>query len=143
METATAPSGLNSLELVYTLVAVLVALSVASERLAEIIKGVIPGLNNENPNPTREGYRKAAIQSLAVICGLVTVLLARPALKNMLPDPWNNTGTFLALGFLTSGGSGFWNGILGYVRNVKEIKKGEVASERALTRKRSADRLDD
>jgi len=143
MEPADAVSGLSSIELVYTFVAVLVALSVASERLAEIIKGVIPALNNENRNPTREGYRKAAIQSLAVVCGLVTVLLARPALKNMLPDPWNSTGTFLALGFLTSGGSGFWNGILGYVRNVKEIKKSEAASERSRTREGSADRLDE
>ena len=53
-------------------VTLLVALSVASERLVEIIKGIIPGLNQENPDPIKEGRRKAWLQILAVGCGVVT-----------------------------------------------------------------------
>jgi hypothetical protein len=32
----------------------------------------------------------------------------------------------VALGLLASGGSGFWNAVLGYVKNVKDIKKSEL-----------------
>lgn len=124
--------GMTSAELLSTLVALLVALSVASERLVEIVKGLIPALDNENADPRREGWRKAAIQSLAVLSGVVTALLARPALEGVLPNPWDKTGTYVALGFLTSGGSGFWNGILGYLQNVKEIKKAVASKEKLV-----------
>lgn len=124
MEPVAASAAITGTDFLYALVALLVALSVASERLVEIIKGAIPSLNKENPDTTREGWRRAAIQSLAVICGIGTAFFAHPALAKVLPQPWDNKATYLALGFLTSGGSGFWNGILGYVQNVKDIKGG-------------------
>ena len=106
------------------IVALLAALSMASERLVEIIKGLIPSLNQENPNPKKEGWRKAAIQFLAVGAGILTAILAYPALDTVFKEP--GAGTILALGLLASGGSGFWNGILTYLKNVKDIKKGEA-----------------
>ena len=130
MDPTAANPTLTTNELLYTLAALLVALSVASERLVEIIKGAIPALNNENADLTREGWRKAVIQALAVGSGVLTALLARPALNKVLPDPWDKTGTYVALGFLTSGGSGFWNGVLGYIQNVKDIKKSLAARGR-------------
>lgn len=113
------------------IVALLAALSMASERLVEIIKGLIPGLNQENSDPRKEGWRKAAIQLLAVGAGITTALLAYPALGTVFKEP--GAGTVLALGLLASGGSGFWNGILAYLKNVKDIKKGEVQRLRAAT----------
>jgi hypothetical protein len=38
-----------------TIVSLLVALSVASERLVEIIKGLVPFLNQQNVDPKKEG----------------------------------------------------------------------------------------
>lgn len=120
--------GTNMTDALMLFVAILVSLSVASERLVEIIKGFFPSLDQKNVDPTREGFRRAGIQLLGVVAGVATAFLARPALNQSLPQSFqdNSTPTFLALGFLTSGGSGLWNGILGYVRNVKDIKKQEV-----------------
>jgi O-antigen ligase len=108
----------------YALVALLVSLSVASERLVEIIKGLFPSLNQENSDPKKEGWRRAGLQALAVLAGIITALLARPAIQGM--EKWDTLAGTLAIGFLASGGSGFWNAILTYVKNVKDIKKHEA-----------------
>ena len=126
MPTDSAVSSISSTDTLVTLVGLLVALSVASERLVEIIKGLVPALDKENADTMKEGWRKAGIHTLAIASGVLTALLARPALHGVLPDPWSTTGSYVALGFLTSGGSGLWNGILGYVKNVKDIKKSEA-----------------
>jgi hypothetical protein len=108
----------------YALVALLVALSVASERLVEIVKGLFPGLNQEIRDPQKEGWRRAALQALAVLAGIVTALLARPAIGGV--EGWDSVSGTLALGLLASGGSGFWNAMLTYVKNVKDIKKHDA-----------------
>jgi drug/metabolite transporter (DMT)-like permease len=119
---------------IYTVVAILVALSVASERLVEIIKGVVPFLNNEKKDANREGWRRAALQVLAVVAGIVTALLARPAIQGTVPGSVNTLPGILALGLLASGGSGFWNAILSYLGLVKDIKKVDAAQKKkALT----------
>jgi len=50
-----------------TVISLLVALSIASERLVDILKGLVPWLNQERPNATQEGWRKATLQALAVM----------------------------------------------------------------------------
>ena len=132
-----------------SLVSVLVALSVAAERLVEIIKGFIPFLNQENSDPRMEGIRKSLLQFLAVVSGLVTVFLTRPVIGNagaaapgtLIPQLLNSWPGLLALGLLTSGGSGFWNSIQTFVNKAKDVKKLEAeqgkiqaaASRAALT----------
>jgi hypothetical protein len=108
------------------IVGVLVSLSVASERLVEIIKGLIPFLNLQNADEKdekKEGRRKAILQAMAVCSGIVTALLAKPALADILPNAWTSLPAIFALGFLASGGSGLWNAVLSYVLLVKNIKK--------------------
>ena len=109
-----------------TVLALLVALSVASERLAEIIKGVFPCLNQENADSKKERWRKIALQVLAGGCGVFTAFVAGPAIRGVAPEAWTTGGGLVALGLLASGGSGFWNAVLGYVKNVKDIKKSEL-----------------
>jgi energy-converting hydrogenase Eha subunit A len=90
-----------------TVISLLIALSIASERLVDIIKGLVPWLNQQRRKPAEEGWRKAALQILAVIAaGITTAWLASAAMPKGvgIPDDW--TGT-LALGLLASGGSGF------------------------------------
>ena len=120
-----------------TIVTLLITLSIASERLVEIVKGTLPFLNKENPDSTKEGWRRAVLQAMAVGAGIVTALLARPVISDVVPGAWASVPGLLALGLLASGGSGLWNSILGYLLRVKDIKKLDVEMKRGA----AADRL--
>ena len=112
-----------------TTISLLIALSIASERIVEIIKGVIPPLNTANPKPKIEAIRKAALQLLAVGAGIFTAWLAYKSGSlpmESLPAGSNTPAGVVVIGLLASGGSGFWNAILSYVLQVKELKKIEV-----------------
>jgi drug/metabolite transporter (DMT)-like permease len=104
-------------------VAFLVAISVASERLVEIIKGLIPALSKRQEDATKEGRRAATLQIIAVLSGILTAFLAMPASKGVLPGTLTSLPGILALGLMASGGSGFWNAILSYLLQIKNIKK--------------------
>src|SRR5712692_8748987 len=114
---------MDSLE---SLIQILIALSVASERLVEIIKGLWPLLNQTNPDPKKEGWRKAILHILAVGSGMVTALLAQSYIADTFPDGWDRPLGLVVLGLLASGGAGFWNVILSYLLQVKNLKKREV-----------------
>ena len=116
-----------------TVISLLVALSIASERLVDIIKGLIPWLNQPRRKPAEEGWRKAVLQIIAVIAGITTAWLASAAIPKGIgiPDDW--TGT-LALGLLASGGSGFWNSILTYVTKAKDLKAAEAETKQIEVR---------
>lgn len=119
------PTGLG------TIVALLVALSVASERLVEIIKGFIPYLERKlEEGSAEEGRRSAIIQIMAVGSGIFTAWLASDYLpKDVLGATLGDAWSILGLGLLASGGSGFWNSVLTYVTKVKDIKKAEAKVE--------------
>ncbi len=105
-------------------VSVLVALSVASERLVEIVKGMIRFLNEAHADGSNsERWRRVLLQLLSVVAGVGTALLAQPAIKDVLPGLAENWWGILSLGLLASGGSGFWNAVLTYVLNVKDMKE--------------------
>ncbi len=110
------------MEQLLSIVTLLIALSVASERLVEIIKNAIPWLNLKRSDSTREGWRKAALQALAVAAGIATAFLAGPAIGDIVSGPWHTVSGLLALGLLASGGSGLWNSVLTYLLKVKDIK---------------------
>lgn len=114
-----------------TVVSLLIALSVASERVVEIVKGLIPWLNTQKADASQEGWRKAALQALAVGAGILTAVLAQPAIKDVVPG-WGEGTTILALGLLASGGSGLWNSVLGYLTAVKDIKVTAGKEAKAL-----------
>ena len=118
-------SGIVSSEL-EAIIGLLLAVSIASERLVEIIKGYFPWLNEARLNPISEGRRKAALQILAVAAGVVTAFLAQPILADSLSSIDNQGMAILSIGLLASGGSAFWNAILSYLLQVKDLKKQEV-----------------
>ena len=114
-----------NIENLSTIVALLVALSVAAERLVEIIKGFVPWLEKKKDDESKEGRRKSALQGLAVLAGIGTALLAWPVIKDIVPGSgfWDSIKGVLALGFLASGGSGFWNSIATKeMKNLEEIR---------------------
>src|ERR1043165_3112312 len=116
-----------------TVISLLIALSIASERLVDIIKGVVPWLNQPRLKAADEGWRKAALQVLAAFAGITTAWLSSAAIPKGvgIPDDW--TGT-LALGLLGSGGSGFWNSILTYVTKAKDLKAAEAETKQIEVR---------
>lgn len=113
------------------IIGLVVVVSVAAERLVEIIKGVVPWLNNSNPDIHIEGRRKATLQLLAVASGVMTAFLATPILAESLSHVGDPKSAILAIGLLASGGSAFWNAILSYLLQVKDLKKVEVKEAKA------------
>jgi phosphatidylglycerophosphate synthase len=113
-------------------VTLLAALSVASERLVEIVKGFFGFLSTENTDPAQERRRKTYLQILALLAGLLTAWLTKDvnAVKALIPD---TQLAWIPLGLLASGGSGFWNSIQTYLAKAKELKKAEVENKKAQT----------
>lgn len=109
------------MEKLITFIGLILALSIASERLVEIIKGFIPYLNKEDLPMPEEGRRRSLLQIMAVFSGVATSFLA----KDSLPPDISNLSVFV-VGLLASGGSGFWNAILTYVVEVKNLKEMDV-----------------
>ncbi len=109
-----------------SIVSVILTLSIASERLTDIIKGFIPWLDKSNTvDPKKESLRRSLVQVLAVAAGVFTAFLASsyiPPEVAKRADFWS----ILGLGLLASGGSGLWNSVLTYLAKLKDIKKAEA-----------------
>lgn len=112
------------------IVSIILAVSIASERLVEIIKGFIPVLDKENDNQMVESMRRACLHILAAIAGMLTAWLARDYLPTEVAKP-ADSWAIVGLGLLASGGSSFWNSILTYFLMVKNIKELEVIRQRS------------
>lgn len=104
-----------------SIVGLILALSIASERLVEIVKGYIPWLNTAAATNEGDGRRRATLQLMAVLAGVTTAWLSRDYIPTEISDVAHGW-SFLGLGLLASGGSGFWNAILSYVLKVKDLK---------------------
>jgi hypothetical protein len=114
------------LDLTATVTAI-IALSVAAERVVEIVKGIVVWLDKERENPKEEARRRASLQFLAAVAGVLVSVLAWPVTRTLLPETGNPASTIVAFGLLASGGSGFWNSILGYVMSIKALKSADAA----------------
>ncbi len=107
------------------IISVILALSIASERLVEIIKGFIPALDKQDLDQKAEGRRRSYLQILAVFSGVLTAFLARDYIPSEIAAP-TESWSILGLGLLASGGSGLWNSVLTYVTKAKDIKNVEA-----------------
>ncbi len=109
-------------------VTLLIALSVASERFVEIVKNMFSFLSEQQPKAADESRRKLILQLLAFAAGCLATWLAMPIVVETLPQtaPAHRWSVILALGALASGGSGFWNTILSYLLNIKNLKRAEA-----------------
>jgi len=109
-----------------TIIGLLAALSVASERLVEIIKGIIPWLDQKNSDAAWEAIRRVGVNIIAGAAGVLTAFLASDAFPTTVHMPAGSWSK-VVLGLLASGGSGFWNSIQDYVKNAKNLKAAEAA----------------
>lgn len=104
------------------ILALLGALSVASERVVETIKGAVPWLSKETPDdPVNEGRRKSVILVVAAVAGILLAWLAQEVPGNIIADKgWLTT---ISLGLLSAGGSGFWNSVQTSLNKLKDATK--------------------
>ena len=106
------------------IVSFILALSVASERLVEILKGGLgkwwDWWNKKGVTDNAEAGRHAGIHFLAIVSGIITAFLV----YEFIPDNGliSDLPGVVAYGILASGGSGLWNSILTYFLNIKDIK---------------------
>lgn len=119
------------------LLSFLAALSLATERIVEVIKGA-PFLSKwfavQKENAHTEELRKASIHVLAIAVG--TILASELASAAGVPSgtEHNQWWFFLIYGAMASGGSGLWNSALDIFRQVNQqkqivtdrIKKGQT-----------------
>jgi hypothetical protein len=108
--------------------AFLFTLSVATERLVEIIKGLLPSkwLSVKHEDDAKERRRKTLLQILAVGAGIITAWLSSSFYSADLVKPYSSFNV-VVLGLLASGGSGFWNSLATYVLDVKDIQKQSLS----------------
>ena len=108
------------------------ALSVATERITEIIKG-LPGLSRwfavEQPAGSHtEELRKASVQFVALLAGTLVTYLVRDPLATQFGLKDLPSYCYPIFGAMASGGSGIWNSALDIVREVNRQKK--IATEK-------------
>jgi hypothetical protein len=108
---------------------VIVAVSIAVERVTEIIKQMVPTLADESSNPQVERLRRAALQVLAAAVG--TVIAWQGSLQLGNQGGW---GVWALIGLMSSGGSGIWNHTLDAVRAMKVNREAIAGEQLAVQR---------
>ncbi|HZR58527.1 MAG TPA: hypothetical protein VFA74_16785 [Terriglobales bacterium] len=117
-----------------SLAALALALSVAVERVIEILKGMIPILATPQTNPKLENLRGAVIHLLSVAIGAIAARGGGIDLFQKITGvaSANNEirwlSGYLICGLMTAGGSAFWNHILDIVQASK-IKNETAAKQ--------------
>jgi hypothetical protein len=115
--------------IITTFLTMMVAISVAAERMVEILKGWFPNLYPfaSKPNATQEMRRCAFVHLLAGICGALVACFGKinvfAGLSTAPTDPWIH---YVGAGLLASGGSAFWNQLLDLVQAAK-VKREQAA----------------
>lgn len=116
-----------------TLVPILLAIALASERLIAILKTIIPPLAEQQTTPAGEvdlkqdKGRRLTLQLLAIVTSYVSVGLAFNTWSPLSTPIADIPVSVLALTLLGSGGSAFWSSVMGYVKAVKDIKTTQRA----------------
>ena len=120
------------------LVAIVLALSLATERLVLAIRTphrllwVVPWgkwLNGENKaEPEKDGPRRLVLQAITLMCALATggfLAAGDWSLTETVKIGGSNVPLWL-LAILATGGSSFWKNILGYTKAARDRKKDPV-----------------
>lgn len=127
------------------LVSTILALSLAVERVIEILKGWIhiwPFAPEEDGS--KELRRCGAIHVLSAVIGGVIAGFGHIAIIGSwnVSSPWDNAANVILAGLLASGGSAFWNHVLDIVKASKVGKEVQarlaVANNKAVTHDRTA-----
>lgn len=134
------------METITTFITALVALSLAVERVIEVLKGYWPWLREDVASvgggsraERRECRRRATLQILSTATGALFAAATGP--EHFMPffptTGWSSPERWLEsllLGLIASGGSGLWNHLLDIVESTKKLKETAVKTEVAAAR---------
>ncbi|RWY50086.1 hypothetical protein [Mucilaginibacter gilvus] len=132
------------ISIISKLVSIILAISLASERLVTFIKTLVPPLNTPEPPPvppfsTQEKTRRFIVMILAFLTGWLAAKLM--GTEEGFFSGRLNVGTealpiwipYFIIGLMASGGSAFWAKILEYIKAVNDIKGQFATQERMNT----------
>ncbi|PWK80180.1 hypothetical protein LX99_00644 [Mucilaginibacter oryzae] len=119
------------------LISVILAISLASERLITLVKTNFSWLQEPPPTvpPVNDGKEKTRRSALMIIAFIVSWVTARYSNgeHGFFETFWlgkDDTHIPVALiGLMASGGSAFWTNLLGYVSAVKDVNKQKSQQE--------------
>lgn len=117
------------LDTLITFVTVMLALSVASERLVELVKGFSSDLTGKKPDPKVERERQLKVHWISVVASAAVVLLLQDYIASSLKLKQLEWWHAIAFTLLASGGSSTWNSIISYLLSLKNIKQQAVADQ--------------
>ncbi len=116
------------------------AMSIAAERVVEIIKGIVPSLAATDPDANKERRRHMVLQFLAAVAGIIVAAAAHVQVNSSLGnflnsdyDAWSLPGMglmtvkYLIIGVMVSGGSAMWDHALDIVGALKTVEEKKVA----------------
>jgi hypothetical protein len=111
-----------------TFITSIAAISIAAERIVEILKGWFPNLPlfSTKSDPASEMRRCAFIHVLAGTCGALVSWLGQIDVFQDIAPKGEHWVKYLVTGLLSSAGSAFWNHFLDFVKATK-IKKEQAA----------------
>jgi len=125
----------------FALATVILAISLAAERLVAIVKTLWPWLRKEQQDTATgevlpaDRWRQLVVLAIAFACSWITAAFLAggiPAgLTGMIAFPGLALPTSIA-GLLATAGSAFWAPIVGYARAAKDLKTEHVRTARAL-----------
>ncbi len=109
-------------------------LSVAVERVMEILKGLIPPLATQRSNLTSEYIRCGILHALSVLVGTLAAAGGNidffQRITGVAGGNGSKTTGYFICGLLAAGGSAFWNHLLDIVKALK-IKDETQAQQAA------------
>lgn len=122
-------TAVDKLSTFFTLMA---AMSIAVERVVEIVKGIFPSLATTQTDARMERRRHMTLQLLAAIAGVAVAAVTQASLNKILgeflkpaTDVWTlsnlsvMTAKYSLIGVMVSGGSAMWNHALDIVGAIK------------------------
>ncbi len=131
-----------SIDALFSIVALLLSISLAGERLVTFLKTIVPWLAIEKKDsagradPKEDWKRSGMVQLLSFLASWVTAAFLAEGGFDLVGVLKVGSGTnatsipILVVGLLSSGGSAFWSGVLGWVKAVKDTRTVNVARER-------------
>jgi TRAP-type C4-dicarboxylate transport system permease small subunit len=117
------------------------ALSVATERVTEVIKGFplwSKWLALERHTPRMEEARKMVVHLIAMAVGTGLAWLSHEQLSDVIGVSYTGIAGSFVFGAMASGGSGLWNSALDILREVNKQKQIVTANMREPPKHRVA-----
>jgi len=94
--------------------------SIATERLVELAKGIVPFLNEKHADPTSEERRSLALKLLASVFGIIIVFSIQTLSNEVLPEGWNSPLALIIIALVASGGAAGWHRMLKIKKQANE-----------------------